>query len=159
MISFSSDYNTAVTRSNNPFSTHEETCNTCRLGDLCAKGRALKSLRVWEYGYSSYFLYLCYPPLYLAGPIISFNDFAIQTSGPSRASWRVTGVYAARWLGIVLLMETMMHLFYVVAIKDTKAWAGLSFLEIFTVGFWNLKLIWLKVYTFLILVDDHLEVF
>jgi D-alanyl-lipoteichoic acid acyltransferase DltB (MBOAT superfamily) len=41
-------------------------------------------------------------------------------------------------------METMIHFFYVVAIKDTDGWKGFSSLQIFTVGYINLNLIWLK---------------
>ena len=37
-----------------------------------------------------------------------------------------------------------MHLFYVVAVKDTKSWTGFSSLEIFTLGYMNLNFIWLK---------------
>jgi protein-cysteine N-palmitoyltransferase HHAT len=41
-------------------------------------------------------------------------------------------------------MEVMIHLFWVVAIKDTKAWKGFSPIQIYSVGYLNLKLIWLK---------------
>lgn len=34
---------------------------------------------------------------------------------------------------------------YVVAIKDTRAWHGLSPLQLSMVGFWNLVIVWMKV--------------
>ena len=55
-----------------------------------------------------------------------------------------TFIYALRWVGAVLTMEIMIHLFWVVAIKDTKAWVGFSPIQIYGLGFYNLKLIWLK---------------
>ena len=53
-------------------------------------------------------------------------------------------LYGLRWVFMVILMEIMLHLFYVVAIKDSKAWEGFSPIEIFAVGYYNLNLIWLK---------------
>ena len=35
---------------------------------------------------------------------------------------------------------------YVVAIKDTRTWQGASPMELSMVGFWNLIIIWLKVF-------------
>jgi hypothetical protein len=43
-------------------------------------------------------------------------------------------------------MEFVLHFMYVVAIKDTKAWAGASPAELSLIGFWNLLIVWLKVY-------------
>lgn len=44
-------------------------------------------------------------------------------------------------------MELILHWIYVVALKDAKAWKGLSPGELVTVGFWNLIVVWLKVTT------------
>lgn len=63
---------------------------------------------------------------------------------PKTINPRSTIEYGIRWIGIVVLMEIMLHLFYVVAIKDTKAYVGFSSLQIFTLGYFNLNLIWLK---------------
>jgi D-alanyl-lipoteichoic acid acyltransferase DltB (MBOAT superfamily) len=42
-------------------------------------------------------------------------------------------------------MEAVLHTMYVVAIKDTKAWAGDSPADLSMIGFWNLVIVWLKV--------------
>jgi hypothetical protein len=41
-------------------------------------------------------------------------------------------------------MEIIIHLFWVIAIKDTKSWKGFSPLEIYSMGYLNLVHIWLK---------------
>lgn len=38
---------------------------------------------------------------------------------------------------------------YMVAIKDTRAWAGDSAAQLSMIGFWNLIIVWLKVSLFL----------
>lgn len=81
----------------------------------------------------------------MAGPIISFNNFMAQMNNPPKSITRKSiFTYTTRLIGAFLLMETMMHLFYVVAIKDSKSWAGFSSLQIFTLGYFNLNFIWLK---------------
>lgn len=81
-----------------------------------------------------------------AGPIIPFNNFITQTYSPAKSITRNGTIkYALRWLSSCLLMEILMHVFYVVAIKDAKAWKGYSSLEIFTLGYYNLVFIWMKV--------------
>jgi D-alanyl-lipoteichoic acid acyltransferase DltB (MBOAT superfamily) len=57
--------------------------------------------------------------------------------------------YAIRFLVCLLAMEFILHYMYMVAIKDTKAWDGFSAAELSMVGFWNLIIVWLKVWVYL----------
>jgi D-alanyl-lipoteichoic acid acyltransferase DltB (MBOAT superfamily) len=156
MVSFSMDYYWMYTLSPQG-DLHVEKCTDCdSIKELCEKGRIERPRTVLEYNYINYLVYTTYAPLYLAGPIISFNNFMEQfQKTPRTITRRSTLMYGLRWVGIVLLMEIILHLFHVVAIKDTRAWEGFSSLQIFTLGFFNLKVIWLKV-IFLYVVDDHL---
>lgn len=99
------------------------TCMECDVmsDSLCVKGNIEKSLGIDDYCYINYLLYLLYAPLYLAGPIISFNNFMHQIKKPLRVDTNNLVQYAIRWVAMVLLMEFMLHMFYVVAIKDTKS--------------------------------------
>lgn len=129
------------------FEPHAFDCRDCPSSppDLCEKSRIQKSRTLIEYSIFNYYTYLLYAPLYMAGPIISFNNFMSQMNNQPKSITRKSNtVYCARLVGAFLLMETMMHLFYVVAIKDTKSWAGFSSLQIFTLGYFNLNFIWLK---------------
>ena len=54
-------------------------------------------------------------------------------------------MYLVRFIFCYMTMEYILHFMYVVAIKDTKSWAGDSPAEIAMIGFWNLIIVWLKV--------------
>lgn len=53
-------------------------------------------------------------------------------------------------------MEFILHFIYVVAIKDTRTWQGASPMELSMVGFWNLIIVWLKV--FVLVFPMHSEI-
>jgi hypothetical protein len=116
------------------------------------------------YDFHNYFAYALYPPLYIAGPIMTFNDFMWQvhrvSSGipPSpntldplkvrrpltiSSSFKIN--YLIRFVISLLTMEFVLHFMYVVAIKDAKAWEGDTPFELAMIGFWNLIVMWLKV--------------
>lgn len=96
------------------------------------------------YSFKNYIAYVLYPPLYLAGPIITFNDFIWQFKRPNSLSRSSVLRYAFRFLVSFLTMEFILHFMYVVAIKDRQAWASTSAAELSMIGFWNLIVVWLK---------------
>ncbi|KAG6861629.1 hypothetical protein C0995_014068 [Termitomyces sp. Mi166 len=96
------------------------------------------------YTFLSYLSYALYPPLYLAGPIMTFNDYLWQHRQPMVISGRSKALYSVRLVASILTMEFILHFMYVVAIKDTKAWNGATPAEISMIGFWNLIIVWLK---------------
>jgi len=134
-----------------------------------------------SYTLLNYIAYILYPPLYIAGPIITFNDFLWQVSllvfpsftlhkrehsythivflqirrpqprDTSPTSRASTVAYLVRFLFSLLTMEVIQHYMYVVAIKDSSAWLGDSPLELCMIGFWNLIIMWLKVQKIIVL--------
>lgn len=87
-----------------------------------------------------------YSPLYLAGPIITFNDYISQQRyrSPSITSRRTT-MYAIRFIVVLLTMELMIHYMYMVAIFHAKPdWSQYTPGQLSMLGFFNLKHIWLK---------------
>ncbi|KAH9955917.1 MBOAT, membrane-bound O-acyltransferase family-domain-containing protein [Russula dissimulans] len=96
------------------------------------------------YTFVNYIAYALYAPLYIAGPIITFNDFMWQLTRPTEITPRGTARYALRFLISLLTMETLIHVMYVVAIKDARAWSGMSPAQLSMLGFWNLIFVWLK---------------
>ncbi|KAL7417004.1 MBOAT, membrane-bound O-acyltransferase family-domain-containing protein [Mrakia frigida] len=94
--------------------------------------------------FSTYLSYVLYSPLYVAGPIITFNNFQSQILNPSPIPSRMIFKYLIRFVFSVLTMEILLHYIYVVALKDAKAWRGLGPGELAVVGFWNLIVVWLK---------------
>lgn len=109
------------------------------------RGRVSTSVPEQEYSFVNYLAYVLYAPLYIAGPIITFNDFVWQMHHPLVISTRERISYAIRFLACLLTMESILHTMYVVAIKDTKAWSGNGPADLSMIGFWNLIVVWLKV--------------
>ncbi|KNC97131.1 hypothetical protein, variant [Spizellomyces punctatus DAOM BR117] len=151
MISFAMDYywQTNGGRDKSKYETHRQTCSECSSathpGEQCSKSRIETPLSASSYNLLNYYTYLLYVPLYLAGPIITFNDFTAQLRHPPKSiTMKSTLLYAVRWILVVLCMEWILHTIYVVAIKDTKAWGGFTPFQMSMVGYFNLKLIWLK---------------
>ncbi|KAG8708226.1 glycerol transporter [Ceratobasidium sp. 395] len=112
------------------------------------KQRVATSHPIDVYSLVNFLTYVVYPPLYIAGPIISFNDFMWQFQQPSRltSSGRTPfpTAYALRFLACLLTLEVVLHMMYVVGMKDTRAWQGLSPLQLSMIGFWNLVVVWMK---------------
>ncbi|KAK9466222.1 MBOAT, membrane-bound O-acyltransferase family-domain-containing protein [Lipomyces arxii] len=98
-----------------------------------------------DYNFVNYIGYLVYTPLYIAGPILTYNDFIYQSKHPL-ASVKVkrTVLYALRLAICILVMEFLLHYMYVIALTNARAWEGLSPMQISMVGYFNLKTIWLK---------------
>ena len=53
--------------------------------------------------------------------------------------------YAIRFGITLLTMETLIHVMYLVAIKDAHAWSDMMPAHFSMIGFWNLIFVWLKV--------------
>jgi D-alanyl-lipoteichoic acid acyltransferase DltB (MBOAT superfamily) len=100
---------------------------------------------VSDYNFPSYLTYCLYAPLYMAGPIITFNSFVSQVYEPPKSyRFRSTMLYGIRLFGALILMEFMMHYCYVVAMSKASAYKSLSALELAYYSYFNLKFIWLK---------------
>lgn len=96
------------------------------------------------YSYANYVAYVLFPPLYIAGPILTFNNFLWQLRRPQEIPRHFLLSYLTRFFICFITMEFILHFMYVVAIKDTNAWVGDTPLELSMIGFWNLIIVWLK---------------
>lgn len=94
----------------------------------------------------NYFAYTLYSPLYLTGPILTFNDYIAQQRYPARSldSTRIL-LYGVRFLLSLLCMELLLHYTYAVAIsKSSPDWSLYTPFQLSMVGYFNLQIIWLK---------------
>ncbi|TKA75039.1 hypothetical protein B0A49_02186 [Cryomyces minteri] len=99
-----------------------------------------------EYSLRNYLAYALYSPLYLAGPILTFNDYISQQryASPSVTTTRTT-LYALRFLLSLLAMELTLHYIYAVAIsKAQPTWAVYTPFQLSMLAYFNLHIIWLK---------------
>ncbi|SGY43238.1 BQ5605_C001g00004 [Microbotryum silenes-dioicae] len=156
LISFNMDYywaaNVASGEAQTIRSTEEEKLEllTQKLSapPLNDRTRVTKSHPLSDYSFMTYLAYAFYPPLYLAGPILTYNSFVSQLyHPPSTISRKMLLGYIVRFVACLLTMELVLHSMYVVAIKDearSGAWSGESPFELSMIGFWNLIVVWLK---------------
>jgi D-alanyl-lipoteichoic acid acyltransferase DltB (MBOAT superfamily) len=107
--------------------------------------RVNNNLPLEDYSLQNYFAYLFYAPLFIAGPILTFNDFVRQSrqSLPS-INLKTLMNYSLLFTVCVLNMELILHFIYVVAISKRKAWIGDTPFQISMIGLVNLNIIWLK---------------
>ena len=98
--------------------------------------------------FNTYLAYALYPPLYLTGPILTFNDYISQSTHPSPSlSTRRNILYGIRFLLTLLCMEFLQHTTYVVAISkstDPNWTKHYTPFQLTMLSYFNLQIIWLK---------------
>ncbi|KAK6820520.1 MBOAT- membrane-bound O-acyltransferase family-domain-containing protein [Apiospora arundinis] len=99
-----------------------------------------------DFSFRNYVAYAIYAPLYLTGPILTFNDFISQLRyRPATIETSRTIRYGVRFLGTLLVMELMLHFDYVQAIGKSKPkWDEYSTAQLSVLSYFNLHMIWLK---------------
>jgi D-alanyl-lipoteichoic acid acyltransferase DltB (MBOAT superfamily) len=99
-----------------------------------------------DFSFRNYVGYTIYAPLYLTGPIITFNDYiSQQRHRPATLSTQRTLKYAVRFALTLLAMELILHYDYVGAIsKSHPQWDSYTPAQISMLSFFNLHIIWLK---------------
>ncbi|KAK5114723.1 hypothetical protein LTR62_002297 [Meristemomyces frigidus] len=99
-----------------------------------------------DYTFANYLSYTLYSPLYLTGPILTFNDYIAQSRHPlPTTNLRRIFPYALRLLICLLTMELVLHTLYAVAIsKSSPDWSTYTPLQLSMLGYFNLHIIWLK---------------
>eukprot|EP01129_Flabellula_baltica_P006419 TRINITY_DN2402_c0_g1_i1.p1 TRINITY_DN2402_c0_g1~~TRINITY_DN2402_c0_g1_i1.p1 ORF type:complete len:517 (+),score=65.48 TRINITY_DN2402_c0_g1_i1:41-1591(+) len=97
-----------------------------------------------KFNFLNYFAYVFYVPLYLTGPIITFNDFVNQFYSSKVEPKPEVMKYGLRLLGVIVLREILMHLFHVEAIIQSGSWKSLSSFEFLFIGYLCLSCVWMK---------------
>lgn len=148
LISFNLDYYNAHHAEYQPnLLQHQEGCRQCNAsasGELCERLRMQLAPELEAFSYASFLAYVLYLPLYIAGPIITFNNFYSQLARPPKIPRRQTLAYGLRWVASLLVLEVLLHSIYCVAIKDARAWRGFAPVDFFMLIYFNLKVVWLK---------------
>ncbi|CAO3600050.1 unnamed protein product [Absidia cylindrospora] len=141
LISFNMDYYWQLNKTRTEYKNDDDLIVTA----LSDKDRINTPCKPTDYNYIYFLAYVLYTPLYLCGPIITYNDFISQMYIPSpNLTRRFVAIYAIRLVCVVLLMEWVLHYIYVVAISKEKAWDGDTPLELSMIGYFNLVIIWMK---------------
>ncbi|MCJ1233187.1 glycerol transporter [Varicellaria rhodocarpa] len=114
--------------------------------DLSDRDRVDIPAKHQDFCFRNYLAYVLYSPLYLAGPIITFNDYISQLRYPPKSvSSSRTLLYGIRFAICLLTMEVMQHFIYAVAIsKASPTWEVYTPFQLSMLGYFNLHHIWLK---------------
>ncbi|KAL8304754.1 hypothetical protein RB601_007018 [Gaeumannomyces tritici] len=116
------------------------------VANLSEKERVSTPSQPSDFSFRNYVAYAVYAPLYLAGPILTFNDYI------SQQRYRGVGIetsrtvrYGIRFLLALLAMEVVLHFDYVGAISQASpVWASYTVAQLSLLSYFNLHLIWLK---------------
>jgi D-alanyl-lipoteichoic acid acyltransferase DltB (MBOAT superfamily) len=114
--------------------------------NLSERDRVSTPASAHDFNFRNYLAYTIYAPLYLTGPIITFNDFISQQRyQPATLSASRTLKYAIRFALVLLAMELVLHFDYVGAIsKSRPEWSSYTPAQISMLSYFNLHIIWLK---------------
>ena len=125
MLSFSSDLHWALMQRPDAQRKpgHDNT-------DEGSRARIAQHLPKPMYSFLCFLSYCFYPPLMIAGPIITFNSFASQRFSSEAqlaeiGPWKIMS-YALRWLAALLCLEILTHTMYFNCIAVTRAWPALE---------------------------------
>ncbi|KAJ9180402.1 hypothetical protein P3X46_008651 [Hevea brasiliensis] len=147
MISFGYDYHWAHLDTRFDQKRHMQRCNICKSGKTCYQFLQERSGPNDNFSFNIYLSYLVYAPLYIAGPIISFNAYVSQLDMPqNNYAARDVSLYGLRWILSFLLIELLTHLFHYNAFAISGLWKLLSPVDIFIIGYGVLNFMWLKFY-------------
>lgn len=99
-----------------------------------------------DFSFRNYFAYATYAPLFLAGPIITFNDYISQTKYPPASIEKSRTIkYGIRFLLCLLAIEFLLHFDYCVAIsKGNPNWSDYTPAQLSLLSYFNLHVLWLK---------------
>ncbi|KAL8840757.1 MAG: hypothetical protein Q9170_001195 [Blastenia crenularia] len=142
LISFNLDYYWSLNRAGgSPLEKKQDDQS-----NLSERNRIDTPAKADDYSFRNYFAYVLYSPLYLTGPIVTFNDYVSQLRYiPRSISRERTILYGIRFLISLLTMEVMLHFLHAVAIsKSQPAWEVYTPFQMSTIGYFNLHHIWLK---------------
>lgn len=116
------------------------------VANLSERDRISNPANAKDFSFRNYVGYALYAPLYLTGPILTFNDYISQLKyRPATIERSRTIKYGIRFLGVLLAIELMLHFDYCVAIaKGNPNWADYSPAQLSLLSYFNLHVLWLK---------------
>ncbi|ODA79503.1 hypothetical protein RJ55_05096 [Drechmeria coniospora] len=149
LISFNMDYYWSIEKqSANSLESAADVPKKKQLdpANLSERDRISMPAAVHEFTFRNYLAYAIYAPLYLAGPILTFNDYIAQLKHRAASIERPRTLrYGVRFILVLLAMELVLHYDYVGAIsKAAPIWSDYSPAQLSMLSFFNLHIIWLK---------------
>ena len=108
-------------------------------------GATEQHLPLEQYGIVAFVAYVFYIPLYIAGPIVSFNAFIRSLEAPqSKIRPLQLLVMLMRVAAYALLLEVMLHYQFYYNININRLFNGLQPIEVAWAGYFTLNFMYLK---------------
>lgn len=141
LISFNLDYYWSLDRRS--YSPLEKQLDPAALSE---RDRVSIPAQSKDFNFRNYIAYAIYGPLYLTGPILTFNDYISQGRyRPATIEISRTIRYGVRFALCLVVMEVNLHYDYVQAIaKSNPSWGEYTAAQLGVLSYFNLHLIWLK---------------
>ncbi|CAM9248218.1 unnamed protein product, partial [Ectocarpus fasciculatus] len=95
-----------------------------------------------EYSFVNYVSYCLYPPLYMAGPIMTYNSYMSYVRRPAGSAGIL--LYGVRFLFCLIVIESGLSYFPMFSVVSCGLFWDLSPVEMAVVAYVLLKLMWLK---------------
>ncbi|KAF4505646.1 hypothetical protein G6O67_007570 [Ophiocordyceps sinensis] len=142
LISFNMDYYWSIDKPN-ANSLEKKQLDPANLSE---RERISRPAHVGDFTFRNYLAYAVYAPLYLAGPILTFNDYISQLKHRCASIERPRTIrYGIRFALALLAMELVLHYDYVGAIsKASPVWGDYTAAQLSMLSYFNLHIIWLK---------------
>ncbi|CAG8978149.1 hypothetical protein HYALB_00012011 [Hymenoscyphus albidus] len=142
LISFNMDYHWSFNqRGGSPLEKKQLDAS-----NLSERDRVTIPAHANDYNLRNYIAYSIYAPLYIAGPILTFNDYISQLRYPPKSIENQRTIkYGIRFLLTLLAMELVLHFDYCVAIsKGNPNWSDYTPAQLSLLSYFNLHVLWLK---------------
>ncbi|KAG5817502.1 hypothetical protein H9Q74_000092 [Fusarium xylarioides] len=142
LISFNLDYYWSIDRGNSNALEKKQ----LDPANLSERDRVSISAEPRDFTFRNYVAYAIYAPLYLTGPILTFNDYISQSKYRAASIETSRTIrYGIRFLLVLLSMEVILHFDWVGAISKGKPdWSSYTAAQLSMLSFMNLHIIWLK---------------
>ena len=143
LMSFCIDYSWKIRNKRHPInSEHEKKCNICNQNTQCYKFRQETPAPLSDYNFFTYLTFLTYGPLFISGPVTTFNAWISQIRVPQNTnSQKQVWKYVFRTFIDYILFEIFLHCYYVSALstipENAHIWMKFSLRHLLC-PLWNL---------------------
>uniref|UniRef100_A0A7S3LVY8 Uncharacterized protein n=1 Tax=Palpitomonas bilix TaxID=652834 RepID=A0A7S3LVY8_9EUKA len=121
-------------------------------GDTTAKKNELRELMERDppcidcFSFLSFLAYILYPPLFIAGPIVTYNAFVNQLFHTGFGQAKTGLMLIVRALFWAFVLEVLLHFVYLYAVSVDRLWLlpGLSPFYVASTGYFTLNFMYIK---------------
>mmetsp|Transcript_7514 Transcript_7514/g.7374 ORF Transcript_7514/g.7374 Transcript_7514/m.7374 type:complete len:265 (-) Transcript_7514:480-1274(-) len=148
VVSYAMDYHWSILNLPTPTKEkHKLICSECTESIDCLDYRTKSHAS--HYSFKAFISYFFYPPLYLAGPTISYNAWISHVQVPQQTfDAKRLGMYILRFFMIYFILEWFIHNLYFPGIasnpRNKRLWEQFTVWEMIATSYCILNWIWLK---------------